>query len=67
MLEEKAATHSSIVAWEYAWEIPRTDGLQSLGLEELDTTEQLSTRMQFLMAVDSQGVRKAQLWYMDLR
>ena len=27
MLEEKVATHSSIVAWE----IPRTDGLQSLG------------------------------------
>ena len=37
-LEEGTVTHSSILAWR----IPRTEesgGLQSMGLQELDTTE----------------------------
>ena len=41
-LEKGMATHSSVLAWR----IPRTEepgGLQSMGLQELDTTERLST------------------------
>ena len=41
-LEKEMATHSSILAWE----IPQTEesgGLQSLGPQELDTSEWLST------------------------
>ena len=34
-------------------------GYSPWGLEELDTAERLSTRMQFLIVVDYQGVRKA--------
>ena len=40
-LEEKMATHSSILAWR----IPRREkpgGLQSVGVTESDTTEQLT-------------------------
>ena len=33
-------------------------GYSPWGLEELDTAERLSTRMQFLIVVDYQGVRK---------
>ena len=41
-LEEEMATHSSILAWKIPWtEEPR--GLQSMGCNELDLTEQLST------------------------
>ena len=37
-LEKKMATHSSILAWEIPWtEDP--GGLQSMGLQELDTIE----------------------------
>ena len=40
-LEKKTATHSSILAWEIPW-IEEHGGLQSMGSQELDTTEQLS-------------------------
>ena len=36
-LEKEMATHSSILAWEIPW-TEEPCGLQSLGLEELDTT-----------------------------
>ena len=37
-LEKGMATHSSILAWKIPWtQEPR--GLQSMGLQELDTTE----------------------------
>ena len=37
-LEEEMETHSSILAWKIPWtQEPR--GLQSMGLQELDTTE----------------------------
>ena len=40
-LEEKMATHSSILAWEILWtEEPR--GLQSRGSQEQDTSQQLN-------------------------
>ena len=59
-LENEMATHSSILAWEIpwteathssilAWEIPWTEELgrlQSMGSQESDTTEQLSTTAQ---------------------
>ena len=35
------ATHSSILAWEIPW-TEEPGGLQSMGLQELDTTEQLN-------------------------
>ena len=41
-LEQKMATHSSILAWEIPW-IEEPGGLQSIMLQESDTTEQLST------------------------
>ncbi len=35
-LEEEMATHSSILAWEIPW-TEEPGGLQSMGLQELDT------------------------------
>ena len=35
-LEKKIATHSSILAWEIPW-TEELGGIQSLGLQELDT------------------------------
>ena len=35
------ATHSSILAWEIAWP-EESGGLQSTGLQEMTTTEQLN-------------------------
>ena len=40
-LEEEVATHSSILAWEIPW-TEEPGGLQSMGLQELDTTERLN-------------------------
>ena len=37
-LEEGVATHSSILAWRIPW-TEEPGGLQSIGLQELDTTE----------------------------
>ena len=37
-LEEEMATHSSILTWEIPW-TEEPSGLQSLGLQESDTTE----------------------------
>ena len=36
-LEKKMTTHSSILAWRIPW-TEEPDGLQSMGLQELDTT-----------------------------
>ena len=43
-LEESMATHSSIHAWEIPW-TEEPGGLQSIGLQELDTTDRLITQM----------------------
>ena len=40
-LEEKMATHSNILAWKIPW-TEEPGGLQSMVLQELDMTEQLS-------------------------
>ena len=40
-LEEEVANHSSILAWVIPW-TEEPGGLQSIGLQESDTTEQLS-------------------------
>ena len=40
-LEKEMATHSSILAWRIPW-TEEPDGLQSLGLQESDTTERLN-------------------------
>ena len=40
-LEEGMTTHSSILAWTISW-TEEPGGLQSIGLQELDTTEGLS-------------------------
>ena len=37
-LEKEMATHSSILAWEIPW-TEEPGGLQSMGSQELDTTE----------------------------
>ena len=42
LLEEKMATHFSILAWKFPW-TEEPDRLQSKGHKESDTTEQLST------------------------
>ena len=39
--EKKMATHSFILGWEIQW-TEESGGLQSMGLQELDTTEGLS-------------------------
>ena len=41
-LEKEMATHSSILAWRIPW-TEEPDGLQSMGVAELDTTEQRHT------------------------
>ena len=42
LLEEEMATHSSILAWKIPW-TEKPGGLQSMGSQELDTTERTST------------------------
>ena len=37
-LQKEMAAHSSILAWEIPW-VETPSGLQSLGAQELDTTE----------------------------
>ena len=39
-LEKEMATHSSTLAWKIPW-MEERGRLQSMGLQELDTTEQL--------------------------
>ena len=39
--EEGVATHSSILAWEILW-TEESGGLQSMGLQESETTERLN-------------------------
>ena len=41
-LEKAMTTHSSILAWKIPW-TEEPDRLQSMGSQESDTTEQLST------------------------
>ena len=41
-LEKEMATHSSVLAWRIPW-TEEPGGLQSMRLQELDMTEQLST------------------------
>ena len=40
LLEKEMATHSSILAWKIPW-TEKPDRLQSMGSQELDTTERL--------------------------
>ena len=40
-LEERMATHSSVLAWRIPW-TEEPGGLQSMGLHKLDMTEQLN-------------------------
>ena len=42
-LEKEMVTHSSILAWEIPW-TEDVGGLQSMGSQELDTTERLNTK-----------------------
>ena len=41
ILEKEMATHSSLLAWRIPW-TEEPDGLQSMGSQELDTTERLN-------------------------
>ena len=43
-LEEKMATHSSILAWKIPW-TEESGGLQSMGSQESDTAERLNTHI----------------------
>ena len=45
-MEEKMATHSSILAWRIPW-IEEHGGLQLWGRKELDTNEQLTLSLHF--------------------
>ena len=40
-LEKEMATHFNILAWEIPW-TDETDGLQSMGSQELDTVERVN-------------------------
>ena len=44
-LQEEMATHSSILAWKMPW-TEKPGRLQSMGLKESDTTEQLTEHLQ---------------------
>ena len=46
-LEKGMATHSSILVWRILW-TEEPGGLQSVGSQELDTTEQLTFSLHFL-------------------
>ena len=46
-LEEERATHSSILAWEIPW-TEKPGGLQSMGLQRVNTTEQLTLSLLLL-------------------
>ena len=43
-LKEEVATHSSILAWRIPW-TEEPGGLQSMGSQKSDTTEQLNTHV----------------------
>ena len=43
-LAEEMATHSSVLAWEVPW-TEEPGGLQSMGSQELDTTQQLNNSL----------------------
>ena len=45
-LEKEMTIHSSTIAWKIAW-TEEPGRLQSMGCQELDTTEQLHTQMFF--------------------
>ena len=49
-LEKEMATHSSILVWEIPWS-EEPGGLQSMGLQESNTTEQLSKYTMVMRAV----------------
>ena len=49
-LEKEMATHFSIPAWRIPW-IEEPAGLQSMGSQELDTTEQLNHHHRLDMSV----------------
>ena len=50
-LEEKMASHSSILDWKIPW-VEEPGGLPSMGHKELDMTELLSTQAQIMFLVD---------------
>ena len=56
LLEKGMATHSSILAWRISW-TEKLDGLQSMGSQELDTNEPLSTNMH------ASGVLSEVIWH----
>ena len=57
-LEKEVITHSSILAWRIPW-TEESGGLQSMGLQESDTTEQLtlSGKQKIYMFHDAQFCR----------
>ena len=56
-LEKEMATHSSILAWRIPW-TEELGGLQSTGLKESDTTEQLHFHFHFEALRESEQKRK---------
>ena len=55
-LEKEMATHSSVLAWRISW-TEEPGGLQSRGLQEFDTTEQLSTHHKYAPSWGTADVR----------
>ena len=53
-LEKGTATHSSILAWRISW-IEEPSGLQSMGSQELDMTEQLSLSHKDIHSTNAQS------------
>ena len=49
-LEEDMATNSSILAWRTPW-TEETGGVQSMGLQESDTTERLNTTVSIIIHI----------------
>ena len=63
-LENRMATHSSILAWRIPWR-DEPGGLQSTGHEELDTTERLSTSIHKFTSKEAAGSSYAAPGYYD--
>ena len=69
-VEKEIATHSSILAWEIPW-TKEPDVLQSMGLQESDTTEQLKPPLPHMIKDYSatkikELLTRARIW-MDLK
>ena len=54
LMEKEMATNSSILAWEIPW-TGEPGGLQSMGLQESDTTERLNNKSNTTLLTEAEA------------